>query len=128
MRVAAGLMAGGTGVFLPAQQASRRRSLPVGGVPPALPGGYIPGPQPLNYLQVTALKTSKQPSAGHQCTTAVDLVVSEYVFVHICVYGARLGEASRVVTPAVTASVFVKGRAMPAPVAAQCRKADKIAC
>ncbi len=48
-------MAGGTGVFLPAQQASRRRSLPVGGMPPPLPGGYIPGPQPLNYMQVSAL-------------------------------------------------------------------------
>lgn len=49
---AAGLMTGGTGVFLPAQQASRRRSLPVNGLPPALPGGYLPGAQQLNHLQV----------------------------------------------------------------------------
>ena len=70
---AAGLMTGGTGVFLPAQQASRRRSLPVGGVPPALPGGYIPGPQPLNYLQVRAVQsvpwllqcTGQQPITTH---------------------------------------------------------------
>ena len=52
MPCAAGLMTGGTGVFLPAQQASRRRSLPVGGLPSALPGGYMAGAQQLNYLQV----------------------------------------------------------------------------
>lgn len=61
----------------------------MGGVPPALPGGYIPGPQPLNYLQVTALQT--RPSINKVQVTnpsLKNLDVSVHVFVHSCIRGA----------------------------------------
>ena len=65
---AAGLLTGGTGVFLPAQQASRRRSLPVGGIPSAMPGGFVPGAQQLSYLQVAALFLTCCTRSTYQAT------------------------------------------------------------